>query len=151
MRAILEDPWSNTIFATACSTPAHTDRMPHAGARSLPVTGNGGSIHDNDQLLVTIKGSKSLHMRLTVEKVRHLINPPGQWIAVAKGPVFDELAIHQWKVHCDSCAAELNFEFMVESKLLSRRRNRPLPRASRSWAGKPMARSTSARSAEKAA
>lgn len=48
------------------------------------VTGNGGSIHDNDQLLVTIKGSKSLHMRLTVEKVRHLINPPGQWIAVAK-------------------------------------------------------------------
>ncbi|RMM46535.1 hypothetical protein ALP33_00200 [Pseudomonas amygdali pv. lachrymans] len=67
------------------------------------VTGNGGSIHDNDQLLVTIKGSKSLHMRLTVEKVRHLINPPGQWIAVAKGPVFDELAIHQWKVNCDSC------------------------------------------------
>lgn len=81
------------------------------------VTSNGGSIYDNDQLLVTIKGSKSLHMRLTVEKVRHLINPPGQWIAVAKGPVFDELAIHQWQVHCDSCNAELNFEFMVESKL----------------------------------
>ncbi|KPC33027.1 Uncharacterized protein ABJ99_1880 [Pseudomonas syringae pv. cilantro] len=81
------------------------------------VTGNGGSIHDHDQLLVSIKGSKSLHMRLTVEKVRHLINPPGQWIAVAKGPVFDELAIHHWQVHCDSCNAELNFEFMVESKL----------------------------------
>ncbi|MFH7428988.1 hypothetical protein RA281_29705, partial [Pseudomonas syringae pv. tagetis] len=34
-----------------------------------------------------------------------------------KVPVFDDLAIHQWKVTCDSCAAELNFEFMLESKL----------------------------------
>ena len=81
------------------------------------VTGNGGSIHNNDQLLVTIKGSKTLHMRLIVEKVRHFINPPGQWIAVASGPVFDELAIHQWKVNCDSCATVLDFEFMVDAKL----------------------------------
>jgi hypothetical protein len=80
------------------------------------VTGNGGSIHDRDELLVTIKGSKTLHMRLHVEKVRHLINPPGQWIAVAKGPVFDELTIHQWKVNCDSCGTVLDFEFMVDAK-----------------------------------
>lgn len=80
------------------------------------MTGNGGSIHDRDELLVTIKGSKTLHMRLQVEKVRHLINPPGQWIAVAKGPVFDELAIHQWKVNCDSCGVVLDFEFMVDAK-----------------------------------
>ncbi|WP_295470795.1 hypothetical protein [uncultured Pseudomonas sp.] len=81
------------------------------------VTGNGGSIQGGDQLLVTLKGSKSLYMRLTVEKVRHLINPPGQWVAVANGPVFDELAIHEWSVQCDSCNAELKFEFSVESKL----------------------------------
>ncbi|BAP41102.1 hypothetical protein NJC40_11400 [Pseudomonas sp. 21LCFQ02] len=81
------------------------------------VTGNGGSIQGDDQLLVTLKGSKSLYMRLTVEKVRHLINPPGQWVAVANGPVFDELAIHEWAVHCDSCNSELKFEFSVESKL----------------------------------
>ena len=55
-------------------------------------------------------------MRLQVEKVRHLINPPGQWIAVAKGPVFDELAIHQWKVNCDGCSTVLDFEFMVDAK-----------------------------------
>ncbi|KTC39522.1 hypothetical protein AO269_06585, partial [Pseudomonas putida] len=67
------------------------------------VTGNGGSIHNGDTLLVTLKGSKDLSMRLVVEKVRHLINPPGQWVAVATGPVFGELAIHQWKVNCDSC------------------------------------------------
>lgn len=81
------------------------------------VTGNGGSIHNDDVLLVTLKGSKTLSMRLTVEKVRHLINPPGQWVAVARGPVFAELAIHQWQVNCDSCKAELDFEFAVDAKL----------------------------------
>ncbi|MCY1394466.1 hypothetical protein D9M71_93860 [compost metagenome] len=59
-------------------------------------------------------------MRLTVEKVRHLINPPGQWVAVARGPVFAELAIHQWQVNCDSCNAELDFEFAVDAKLGSK-------------------------------
>ncbi|WP_409279095.1 hypothetical protein [Pseudomonas defluvii] len=81
------------------------------------VTGNGGSIHNDDVLLVTLKGSKTLSMRLTVEKVRHLINPPGQWVAVASGPVFGELAIHQWQVNCDSCQASLDFEFAVDAKL----------------------------------
>ena len=81
------------------------------------VTGNGGSIHADDVLLVTLKGSKDLSMRLTVEKVRHLINPRGQWVAVAQGPVFAELAIHQWKANCNGCALELNFEFAVDAKL----------------------------------
>ena len=58
------------------------------------VTGNGGSIRIGDALLVTLKGSKDLSMRLTVDTVRHLINPPGQWTAMTTGPVFGELAIH---------------------------------------------------------
>ncbi|MBF6857767.1 hypothetical protein HN309_18690, partial [Acinetobacter baumannii] len=74
------------------------------------VTGNGGSIQANDVLLVTLKGSRDLHMRLDVEKVRHLINPPGQWLAVCKGPQFKELAIHNWQVNCDSCGKQLDFE-----------------------------------------
>lgn len=56
-------------------------------------------------------------MRLTVEKVRHLINPRGQWVAVAHGPVFGELAIHEWQVNCDGCAKTLKFEFAVDAKL----------------------------------
>lgn len=80
------------------------------------VTGNGGSIQNNDTLLVTLKGSRTLSMRLTVEKVRHLINPPGQWVAVANGPVFKELAIFTWTVACNSCNSELEFEFATESK-----------------------------------
>ena len=81
------------------------------------VTGNGGSIQAGDSLLVTLKGSRDLHMRLEVEKVRHLINPPGQWLAVCKGPQFKELAIHNWQVNCDSCGKQLDFEFAVDAAL----------------------------------
>ncbi|HEY1028416.1 MAG TPA: hypothetical protein VGE28_12425 [Pseudomonas sp.] len=81
------------------------------------VTGNGGSIQADDVLLVTLKGSRDLYMRLQVEKVRHLINPPGQWLAVCKGPQFKELAIHNWQVNCDSCGKQLDFEFAVDASL----------------------------------
>ncbi|UVE16626.1 hypothetical protein NVV93_13565 [Pseudomonas sp. LS44] len=81
------------------------------------VTGNGGSVQSGDILLVTLKGSRDLCMRLTVEKVRHLINPPGQWVAVAQGPVFRELAILTWQVRCDGCDTPLDFEFAVDSSL----------------------------------
>ncbi|HKS12151.1 MAG TPA: hypothetical protein VJS90_03840 [Pseudomonas sp.] len=81
------------------------------------VTGNGGSIRKSDVLLVTLKGSRDLSMRLTVESVRHLINPSGQWVAVASGPVFGELEILNWQVKCDSCDAVLDFEFAVDGKL----------------------------------
>ncbi|MBF8161259.1 hypothetical protein [Ectopseudomonas hydrolytica] len=81
------------------------------------VTGNGGSIQAGDALLVTLKGSRDLHMRLEVEKVRHLINPPGQWLAVCKGPQFKELAIHNWQVNCDGCGKQLDFEFAVDAAL----------------------------------
>lgn len=81
------------------------------------VTGNGGSMRSGDSLLVTLKGSRELSMRLEVEKVRHLINPHGQWVAVAKGPVFGELAIFNWQVKCDGCATKLDFEFAVDAAL----------------------------------
>lgn len=80
------------------------------------VTGNGGSIRSGDVLIVTLKGSRDLSQRLTVDKVRHLINPPGQWTAMASGPVFRELAIHNWQVDCDSCGKQLDFEFAVDAK-----------------------------------
>ena len=98
--------------------PAHTLTECRALAPGrYQVTGNGGSIQTGDTLLVTLKGSRELAMRLTVDKVRHLINPPGQWLATASGPVFRELAIHNWKVNCDNCGAQLDFEFAVDASL----------------------------------
>ena len=81
------------------------------------VTGTGGSIHSGDELLVTLKGSRDLCLHLSVDKVRHLITPPGQWVAVASGPVFKELAILNWKVDCDSCGKQLEFEFAEDAAL----------------------------------
>lgn len=81
------------------------------------VTGNGGSIRGGDQLLVSLKGSRELSMSLEVETVRHLINPPGQWVAMACGPVFRELSILNWQVQCDSCGAQLDVEFAADAAL----------------------------------
>ncbi|WP_028241180.1 hypothetical protein [Stutzerimonas azotifigens] len=81
------------------------------------VTGTGGSIAVGDTLLVTLRGSRELSQSLTVEKVRHLINPPGQWHAVASGPVFRELEILNWQVDCDACGKRLDFEFAVDAAL----------------------------------
>lgn len=79
------------------------------------VTGNGGNVRSGDVLIVTLKGSRELSQRLTVDKVRHLINPPGQWMAVATGPVFRELSILNWQVDCDGCGKQLDFEFAVDA------------------------------------
>ena len=98
--------------------PAHTLNECRAlSPGRYQVTGTGGSIMAGDELLVTLKGSRDLCLHLTVDKVRHLISPPGQWVAVATGPVFAELAILNWKVDCDSCGKHLDFEFAVDAKL----------------------------------
>lgn len=105
-------------FRYTLLNPQHTLIECRALAPGLyQVTGNGGSIRSGDSLLVTLKGSRELSMRLTVDKVRQLINPPGQWVAVAKGPVFKELAILNWQVDCDGCGKQLDFEFAVDSSL----------------------------------
>ncbi|PTU74777.1 hypothetical protein [Pseudomonas mangrovi] len=105
-------------FRYTLLNPQHTLIECRALAPGLyQVTGNGGSIRGGDSLLVTLKGSRELSMRLTVDKVRQLINPPGQWVAVAKGPVFKELAILNWQVDCDGCGKQLDFEFAVDSSL----------------------------------
>ncbi len=105
-------------FRYTLLNPAHTLTECRALAPGrYQVTGNGGSIRSGDVLIVTLKGSRDLSQRLTVEKVRHLINPPGQWMAVASGPVFHELEILNWQVACDSCGKRLDFEFAVDARL----------------------------------
>ena len=105
-------------FRYTLLNPAHTLNECRALAPGrYQVTGVGGSVKDGDTLLVTLRGSRELSMRLEVEKVRHLINPPGQWLAVAKGPAFKELSILQWKVDCDACGKRLDFEFAVDASL----------------------------------
>jgi hypothetical protein len=99
-------------------SPAHTLTECRALAPGLyQITGNGGGVRSGDQLLVTLKGSRDLCLQLQVDKVRHLINPPGQWQAVARGPAFTELEILNWQVDCDRCGTRLDFEFAVDAAL----------------------------------
>ena len=98
--------------------PAHTLIECRAlSAGRYQVTGKGGSIQSGDQLLVTLKGSRDLCLQLSVDKVRHLMMLHGQWVAVASGPVFAELSILNWKIVCDQCSKQLDFEFAVDAAL----------------------------------
>ncbi len=112
----MTDTMAEHDFRYNLLNPAHTLTECRALAPGrYQVTGNGGSIQSGDVLLVTLKGSRDLSMRLSVDKVRHLINPPGQWVATASGPAFRELAIHNWQVNCDGCGKQLDFEFAVDA------------------------------------
>lgn len=105
-------------FRYTLLNPAHTLTECRALAPGrYQVTGNGGSIRSGDVLIVTLKGSRDLSQRLTVDKVRHLISPPGQWVAVCHGPMFRELSILNWQVDCDGCGKRLDFEFAVDAAL----------------------------------
>ncbi|SEL38997.1 hypothetical protein SAMN05216214_111138 [Atopomonas hussainii] len=104
-------------FRYALLNPQHT--LTECRALSpgrYQVTGIGGAIHSGDTLIVTLKGSRDLPLRLCVEKVRHMIRPAGQWLAVASGPVFNELAIHQWQVQCEQCGNREELEFATDAK-----------------------------------
>ena len=105
-------------FRRTALNPSHTLIECRTLAGGLyQVTGQGGGIQPGDTLICTVKGSRDLPLPLQVNKIRYLINPPGQWLAVAKGPVFKELNILQWQVDCDGCGAQLDFEFAVDGKL----------------------------------
>lgn len=101
-------------FRHSLLNPAHTlIECRTLAAGFYQVTGQGGGVQTGDTLICTIKGSRDLPMSLSVDKVRYLINPPGQWTATAKGPDLRGHAILGWSIRCDHCAKEQPFEFLV--------------------------------------
>lgn len=80
------------------------------------VTAQGGGVQPGDRLVCTVKGSQNLPLMLTVEKVRQLINPPGQWTAVASGPDMRGMLVLGWSIRCDQCASEQAFEFLAQER-----------------------------------
>ncbi|CBL47218.1 conserved hypothetical protein [gamma proteobacterium HdN1] len=81
------------------------------------VTGVGERPEKGDRLLVSLRNGRDLHLTLDVESSRSLINPPGHWTLIAHGPAFRELMVHSWKVRCDHCDTELDFDFAVDASL----------------------------------
>ena len=73
-------------------------------------------MRSGDELICTVKGSKDLPMRLTVDKIRYLINPPGQWTASARGPNLRGQSVLGWSITCDECGREQPFEFLAADR-----------------------------------
>lgn len=101
-------------FRRNALNPSHTlIECRTVGAGLYQVTGQGGGIQPGDQLICTVKGSHELPMRLTVNKVRYLINPPGQWTATAAGPDLRDQSVLGWSIRCDECGRDQAFEFLA--------------------------------------
>ena len=104
-------------FRRTALNPSHTLIECRTLAAGLyQVTGQGGGVQPNDRLICMVKGSRDLPLRLTVEKVRYLINPAGQWTATAKGPDLRGQAVLGWSITCDQCARAQAFEFLAAER-----------------------------------
>ena len=104
-------------FRRTALNPSHTlieCRTLSAGL--FQVTGQGGGVQPGDQLICTVKGSRDLPMRLVVDKIRYLINPPGQWTASARGPDLRGQSVLGWSITCDECGREQPFEFLAADR-----------------------------------
>jgi hypothetical protein len=98
-------------------SPSHTlVECRTLSAGRYQVTAQGTGVQPGDQLICTVKGSRDLPLVLTVEKVRHLINPPGQWTAMATGPDLRGMLVLGWSIRCDACAREMPFEFLAAER-----------------------------------
>ena len=104
-------------FRRTALNPSHTlIECRTLGAGLFQVTGQGGGVRSGDELICTVKGSKDLPMRLTVDKIRYLINPPGQWTASARGPNLRGQSVLGWSITCDECGREQPFEFLAADR-----------------------------------
>lgn len=104
-------------FRRNALNPSHTlIECRTLGAGLYQVTGRGGGIQPGDRLICTVKGSRDLPLPLRVEKVRYLINPPGQWTATAQGPDLRGQAVLGWSIRCDECGREQAFEFLAAER-----------------------------------
>ncbi len=101
-------------FRRSALNPSHTlIECRTLAAGRYQVTAQGGTVQPGDRLICTVKGSRDLPLTLSVEKVRQLINPPGQWTAMASGPDLRGQVVLGWSIRCDECAKEQPFEFLA--------------------------------------
>lgn len=74
--------------------------------------GRGQGLQADDVVFVSLKGSKTLTLPLTIKRVIYLIEPPDHWQAELIGEEFGSLNIHTWQVKCDSCQQQYPLEFV---------------------------------------
>ena len=68
-----------------------------------------------EYLLLPIKGSKQMSLRLPIQKVEPLITPLGAWSATCQGPAQKEFLLKAMDINCDNCQQPSHLEFVVFS------------------------------------
>ena len=66
----------------------------------------------SDYLLLPVKGSKQISLKMRVTDVQPLITPLGAWSARCEGPAQKEFNLKNIEACCDQCAAESGLEFI---------------------------------------
>lgn len=66
----------------------------------------------SDYLLLPVKGSKQISLKMRVLDVQPLITPLGAWSARCEGPAQKEFNLKNIEACCDQCAAESQLEFI---------------------------------------
>lgn len=85
----------------------------HKGIFEVKAKGNKPAI--GSHLLLPIKGSKQMCLRLPVQKVEPLITPLGGWSATCDGPEYREFLIKTMEINCDQCGTDYKLEFVAFS------------------------------------
>lgn len=75
----------------------------------------GGKIEPGCSLLLPVKGSKQISLKMDVVKVDSLITPVGSWSAVCNGPKFKEFKLKNIEAKCDQCGSAYTLEFIAYS------------------------------------
>ena len=79
------------------------------------VKGKGGKPAVSDYLLLPVKGSKQISLKMRVEDVQPLITPLGAWSARCEGPKQKEFNLKNIEACCDQCATQSELEFIAFS------------------------------------
>ena len=66
----------------------------------------------SDYLLLPVKGSKQISLKMRVIEVQSLITPLGAWSARCEGPEQKEFNLKNIEACCDQCGADSQLEFI---------------------------------------
>jgi hypothetical protein len=85
------------------------------GEGVFEIKAKGDKPFEQDTLLVPIKGSKQMSLKMVVQTVEPLITPVGAWSARCLGPSQREFSLKNIDACCDQCGEDSQLEFIAFS------------------------------------
>lgn len=85
------------------------------GEGVFEIKAKGHKPSEHDTLLVPIKGSRQMSLKMVVQAVEPLITPVGAWSARCLGPSQREFSLKNIDACCDQCGEDSQLEFIAFS------------------------------------